>query len=488
MRRRRRMLEGFHDEIRDHIERETQDNMDRGMPPEQARYAALRKFGNVTQVQEETREVWSAVWLEQLVQDVRLGLRMLRKSPGFTAVAVLTLALGIGANTALFSVVNGVLLKPLPYPHPERLVALAERWPSFPEGSIAYLNFLDWVKMNHTFEALAAYRHGDFNWTGAGDAQRLLVTEVSASSFSLLGVRPVIGRDFEPADDVRGAAPTVLLSHQLWTQKFGSSPDVLGKSLTLNGTAYTVIGVVPQNFHFCCKSMNFWLGDAYVPIGNQNAPWTESRDDHPGIYAVGRLKPGVTLDEARADMDRAARNLASAYPDSNKDARVVLTPLQERIARPVKPALLVLLAAVGFVLLIACANVANLLLARATGRAREFALRAALGATRRRILRQLLTESLLLAIAGGTAGVLLAWWGTRAGLKALPEALPRANDVGLDLPVLFFTLGASILAGVLSGLAPALSGSRPNLHEALKEGGRGSSGARHQTQAIFVVV
>jgi predicted permease len=420
-------------------------------------------------------------------QDIRFAIRVLRKSPGFTLIAILTLALGIGGTTALFSVVNGVLLNPLPYPNPDRLVAVAETFPPFTEASISYPNFLDWVRMNRTFDGLAAYRHTDFNLTGSGEAQRLNAVQISANFFPLLGVKPAIGRNFSPEDDKQGAAPVVMLSGRFWRNKFGSSTEILGQMLTLDGTGYTVIGVVPEDFYFCCESMNFELGDVYVPIGTGNASWLTKRDFHPGIRAVGRMKSGVTVEQARVDMNGIAIDLEKAYPDTNKNARVALTPLRERMVQGIQSMLLVLLAAVGFVLLIACANVANLLLSRATGRAREFAIRSVLGATQKRIVRQLLAESLLLAICGGGLGLIVASWGTHAALAVLPHALPRANDVRIDLRVLLFTLAVSIVAGVLFGLAPALKTSRPDLNETLKEGGRGTSGVRHRAQAIFVV-
>ena len=425
--------------------------------------------------------------METLTQDLKYGFRVLVKSPGFTLIAVLTLALGIGANTALFSLVNGVLLNPLPYPNPGQLVAVAEKFPPFPEASIAYPNFLDWVNMNHTFEALAAYRHTNFNLTGSGEAQRLNAVEISAIFFPLLGVEPVIGRNFSPDDDRQGAAPVAIVGGRLWKSKFGGSQEILGKILNLDGTGYTVIGVVPENFYFCCESMNFELGDIYVPIGSEKASWIIHRDFHPGIRAIGRMKAGVTVQQASADMDEIALNLAKAYADSNKNATVALTPLQQRMVQGIESTLLVLLAAVGFVLLIACANVANLTLARSAGRAKEFAIRSVLGATQTRVVRQLLTESLLLAIAGGGLGLILASLGTPSALAVLPQALPRVNDVGIHPRVLLFTLAVSIATGVLFGLAPSLKTSRPDPQETLKDGGRGGSGARHRRQAVFVV-
>jgi predicted permease len=301
-------------------------------------------------------------------------------------------------------------------------------------------------------------------------------------------VKPLIGRDFSADEDRRGAASVVMLSAAFWRSKFSASPEILGKMVTLDGEGYTIIGVVPESFHFCCESTNFSLGDVYVPIGSWDIPWMQDRGAHPGIFAVGRLKPGTTLEQARADMDRVASDLAAAYPDSDKNCGVALASLQEEMVGDVQPMLMVLLAAVGFVLLIACVNVANILLARSISRAPEFAIRSALGAGRGRLVRQLLVESVLLALTGGMLGLLLAAWGIRAGLSALPEALPRANEVRLDMHVLVFTVVISFLSAVLFGLAPILQISGLTFHKTLQEQGRGVGGANPSIQRIFVAV
>ncbi len=415
-------------------------------------------------------------------QDVRYGLRVLAKNPSFTAIAVLTLALGIGANTALFSVVNGVLLNPLPFPSPDELVAVYTKSPTFQESSISYPNFLDWQKDSHSFASLCAFRADDFNMTGAGEPQRVHTHMISAEFFSALGMQPLLGRAFRPEEDKAGAGPVAILSDGLWNRKFGSAQDVLGENITLNGKAYTIIGVAPGHITGLSNT------DIFVPIGQWNDPTFRDRRISMGMNSIGRLKAGVNLDQARAEMSRIAENLAVAYPEANKGSGISLIPLKTDVVGNVKGILLVLLGAVSFVLLIACANVANLLLARSTGRAREFAIRAALGANPARVIRQLLTESILLGIAGGCIGLVLAKLGVRVLVAALAGSLPRSEGIALDGHVLFYTLGISVLTGIVFGLIPALKTLRPDTHETLKEGGRGSSGARHRTQSVFIVV
>jgi len=339
-----------------------------------------------------------------LSQDLRYAIRMFLKSPGFAAIAVLTLALGIGANTVLFSVVNGVLLNPLPYPHSEQLVAVSADTPGFNHAPVAYLNFLDWQRDAQTFSSMAMYRNEDYNFTGTSEAERLSGYMISAGFFSTLGVQPILGRAFRSDDDQLGAAPVVMIGGGLWKRKFGSSPGIIGQSLTLNGTSYLVVGVIPPSFTFYGHDR-----DVYTPIGQWNDPSFRERRIVVSARVIGRLKPGVTLPQATADMDVIARNLAAAFPEADKDLGIDLVSMKEDIVGNVQPFLLVLLAAVGFLLLIACANVANLLLARSMGRSREFAVRAALGASHMRVIRQLLTESLLLAGLGGALGLLLAF-------------------------------------------------------------------------------
>jgi predicted permease len=484
---RRRAVESeLDDELRFHCEREIERHLRAGRTRQEAERLTRLAFGGLDQVKESCRRARGTEPLETLLRDLGYGLRMLRSHPAFSAIAVLTLAVGIGANTALFSVVDGVLFKPLPFPHPEQLVRLHESKANFANGSISYPNFRDWQQANQTFSAMAIVRTTGFSLTGSGEAEQINAEAVSSDFFSLLGVKPLLGRTFVRGEDEIGAPPAVLVDAALWRRKLRAAPDVVGKSLTLDGRAYPIVGVVEPSFGL--QIQGFFPADVYVPLGQWRNPLLPSRASGLGMHGVGRLRPGVTIEQARADVQRIARNLAAAYPEDDKGVGAKVVPLKDEVVRDVRPYLVVLLGAVGCVLLIACVNVANLLLARSTGRAGEFAVRAALGASQGRLIRQLLTESVLLAVAGGGLGVLLAGWGTRAALGLLPTALPRANEVGMDTRVLLFTLAISLAAGVLFGLAPALKIARASWQQALKEGGRGASGARHRAQNVFVIV
>ncbi len=482
-----RQAEGeFAAELESHLQMHIEDNLRVGMSPEEARRQALIRLGGVEQTRQAYRERQRLPWIEPLGQDIRFGWRMLRKSPAFTAVAVITLALGIGANTAIFSIVNGVLLNPLPFPHPEQLVVLHASKPNFEFGSLSYPNFQDWQKNNQTFSSMAVARGYFFSLTGTGVAEQLDGQFMTSDFFETLGVKPILGRTFTQAEEQPGAGPVVLISEGLWRRKFSASPDVLGKNISLEGRGFSIIGVIPASFHLAA-AWTLRNRDVYVPIGQWRNPAITERGAGMGIRGIARLKPGVSMEQANADMARVTQNLASAFPDVDKGIGAKLVPLKEQLVGDVRPFLLVLMAAVGFVLLIACVNVASLMLARSTGRMREFAVRTALGASRMRMIRQLLTESLLLAIVAGGLGLMLAVWGTHAGLKLLPEALPRAEEIGLDFRVLLFTMTVSLLAGTLFGLMPALKTSQVDPHTALKEGGRGASGTRHRAQSAFVI-
>src|ERR1041385_98201 len=392
--------------------------------------------------------------MDNLLKDIRFALRSLLRRPGFTAIALLTLALGIGINAALFSVVNGVLLNPLPFPQPEQLVVMDQSKPNFETGAIPYPNFLDLRKENQTFAAMSIFRSAAFSLSGAGEPERVNGRYVSAGFCSVFGITPVVGRGFLPHEDEPGVTATVLISHELWQRKFAGDPDVVKQTITLDDKSYYVIGVLPADFRF------FQTGDVFVPIGQLDAPALKRRGAGMGLQGIGRLKPGITVEQGRADLNRIYQNLAMTYPGTNKGNGAAVGPLKQRIVGEIGPTLWMLLGAVGFVLLIACVNVGNLMLARASGRTREFAIRAALGARWWRLVRQSLTESILLGLMGGALGLIVASWGIHAALSVLPTTLPRAQEVRIDYRVLLFAFGISLLSGILAGLAPALRSSK----------------------------
>jgi putative ABC transport system permease protein len=420
--------------------------------------------------------------MESFWKDVRYGMRVLAKGRGFTAAAIIALILGIGANTAIFSVVNSVLLQPLPLPEPERLMRLSETSPKFPdEMSVSYLNFVDWREQNQTFEDMAAFRQDGFNLSTGELTERVFGHYVSGNFFKVLGVGPSQGRGFTTEDDRPGAAPVVVLSYGLWQRQFGGDPDLVGRAITLDSRPVTVAGILPREFWFLSQM------DLYIPFAHTDEMIVNTREMRAGTRVVGRLKPGVTLELARSDLERVMAGLVAEYPVANPGHGVVLDSIHESLVGGVRPHLIVLLAAVGFVLLIACVNVANLLLARSTARQKEIAIRVALGASRWRIIRQLLSESLLLALVGGTLGLLIALWGVDSLASFVSDAVPRAGEIRVDGRVLAFTFSLCMLTGVVFGLVPALQASRPDLNETMKEGGRTTMAGRQRALSLLVV-
>jgi len=477
--RRKRMLKELDEDIREHIARETQDNIERGMSAEDARHAAMRKFGNVTQVMEETREVWSVVWLNQLLAYIRFGLRMLRKNPGFTAVAVLTLALGIGANAAVFSVVYAVLLRPLPYKDPSSLIVLNETTPMVGTVSVSYPNFLDWRNQSHTFSEMAAVRGVGFNLAGVTQPENISGGAVSPNFLSMLGVRPFLGRDFDASEEKPGTPPVILLSYSLWQSHFGGDPNIVGRTIKLDDRSFTIVGVLPPNYRSLDKM------DVMLPIGvwaTDNSEDAKERGSRGDLGVIGRLATGVSLTKARAEMEGIAARLATEYPASNDRFGVALQPIRDAFVSDIRPAILVLFGAVMFVLLIACANVANLFLVRGASRTKEVALRIALGASRGRIISQMLTESFVLAVLGGVLGLALAVAGIGGMSRLIPADMLSGATVNLNGAVLLFAACVVGLASFIFGLAPALHSTKPDVQSELKEGGRGSSAGAGQSQ------
>jgi putative ABC transport system permease protein len=484
MLRRDRLDNNLDDELRSHLEMRAADNLAAGMTPEEARYDAQKRFGNTTLLKENIRAVDIIGWLDTVARDFRYALRILHRSPGFTAVAVLTLALGIGANTAIFSIVDAILLRPLPYPEPDRLVRIWESSLKFdsPRNVVNPLNFQDWRDHSQSFESMAAISGLMTNLSSHGQPIAVQGMQVSPEFFSILRIAPFLGRTFTPAEAVPGQDRSVILSYELWQRQFGADRAIVGQKVDVDGLPNEVIGIMPKGFSFPKIKAEVW-----TPL-----PLTRSEEWKGGRFltVVARLKPGVSIGQAQQDMLRVANFTAQARPDNNKNWSAGVFPMLEDATQGVRRPLWVLLASVGFLLLIACANVANLLLMRGTGRMREMAVRSALGAARSRIILQLFVESLLLSLAGMAAGLLFAHLGLGSLLALIPQnaPLPRSEPIAIDARVLLFTFLASLFTTVVFGLAPALRLSRVDLQNALKQGTlRGGVGGHQSLRRFFAV-
>jgi putative ABC transport system permease protein len=470
-------------ELRSHMEIEADENVSRGMLPDEARYAANRKLGNATQIREEIFHMNSMAFLETMWQDLRFAFRMLRKKPSFTMAAVLTLALGIGATTAIFSVVNSVLLRKLPYSDSGRIVVMDETNPSVGNVAVSYPNFLDWRERSQTLAQMAITQNRSFNLSGVSQPESINGYGVSPNFLSLLGVRPILGRDFLPNEEKSGTAPVLLLSYRLWQSHLGGDQNVIGRNITLDGRGFTIVGVLPQSFYYLDKS------DVLTPIGIWLDAGLMERGNRGDTEVVAQLAPGVTLAQARAEMSGIAAQLAQKYPIENHGGGMVMTTIRDEFVSDTRPAILVLFGAVLFVLLIACANVANLYLVRSAERAKEIAVRLAFGARRGRIIRQMLTESLVLAALGGGLGILLGMWSLSGLSRLIPPDTLMGMNIRMDGRVLLFAGALMVFVAIAFGLVPALASTRPDVQEALKDGGRSSTptAKQHRVRGLLAI-
>jgi predicted permease len=474
------MEEQLEKELRFHLDQREESLIARGYSAEQARREVRLALGGPEQVKEMCRDARGTRWLEDLWQDLRYALRAMRQHMGFAAIAVLTLALGTGATTVMFTVINGVLLKPLVYPEPDRLLSLHEHVEKYGDWVFSYPNFLDCERDARSI-ALAAWRYGGGIISEPGEADYVSGRQVSANLFSVLGIALARGRSFLPGEDRPNARPVAIVSYRLWQSRFGGKVDAIGARLVFNGKPYTVVGIAPLGFELSSDA------DVFTPIGQNNSPPMQNREMHPGIRVIGRLGPGVTFAQARAELALIGGHLAREYLKANAGHTISAEPLRQEIVGDVRPTLWLLLGAVGLVLLIACVNVASLLLARAVSRERELAMRIALGASHGRLLRQCLTESTILSLGGGALGILFAALGARPFVAFWPGSLPRANEIQLDWHVLLFALAASLLSGLLFGLAPALRAPVRHIEQALRAGARAVTGSSRRLHSSFVV-